>query len=1171
MHCKTAPYGFTIFKKIVLWLSFFVVTQSSAQSLQNNSNTKGQRPFIDIDKVPASAFEQGMISIKFLPQFAGNPIVHQQGNIHFNIPVIDSLNKFFHVTSAKQVFASILNDEERIEQHNAWGFNLWYRLQFPSFINIKQIIKAYTATGLFEVVEPKYKASLFVKAAYTPNDPRFAEQWHFNNTGQNGGSAGKDISLAKAWDIETGKPDVIVSIHDQAIQLDHVDLAQNIAVGKSYNFIDNTPALTLSSSHGTHVAGTVAAVNNNAIGVSGIAGGNGSPSSGVRLMSCEVFGPANANNGFAESIVYAADNGACISTNSWGFSAPDVYEVSVLDAIDYFCEYGGGNVLQGGLVVCAGGNSGIIGKVFPGAYERVICVAATNYKDEKSQYSTYGDWFDIAAPGGDYSAGAVSAVLSTALNNEYIFSDGTSMSCPHVTGVAALVASVLRGKASANDVRNILLTTTDNISDINPNYKALLGSGRLNAYKALLKAKAFSEGQLTPPVKLFRATYGCTQFNLNWATNGSSNKVVVAVNNSSDFGNPTDGSSYTAGTILPGGGKIIYAGTATFFTLPVTDTNSTFVFKIWNADNNNNYSFGKTMELFVKPTVIASGANALVQNFNFPPLYPTKIWRSNNTNFLSSWIHTANDTAGMGAGDNYSMCRYNFNYDTQLGSNDTLSGPLLKVNGADSIILSFWRAYQFSNNGRTFSDTLEVVVSTDCGNTFSSVWKKGGAELATVTSNANIELRPFGIDKWKQETIDLSIYKNQGKILIGFRGYNGRGNNLFLDNINVAVRFKNDAGISAIAQPSGTTCNTQIAPQVKIKNQGNNTITSIKLSYVIDGGNTVSSTLNLALKKDADTLVTLALQNIAAGSHILKLYTSLPNNIADEFVLNDTLTTSFTISPSLSLPLAESFESADFPPANWEINQQPADNYTWQKTATAASKGNASAFMQNYLYRFNEARDDLITPSYQITQKTDSIFLLFDVAAATKESPFTTTKPLDTLFVAISKDCGNTWTDIYKKWGNTLQSINQTQAYTTQFVPTANQWRTDSLNISSLLQQGDVFKIRFSNIENYGNNIYLDNVRLYSKTLPAGLLEKGYSIYPNPFKQQLVVHHAAAPSTLKNIVLYNATGKRIAMYTYNGAAPQIATITTAHLIAGVYSVQLIYSGKTVTEKLIKLQ
>ena len=235
--------------------------------------------------------------------------------------------------------------------------------------------------------------------------------------------------------------------------------------------------------HGTHVAGTISAVNNNGLGVASVAGGDhaaGIP--GVQLMSCTIFSghSAASDSGSGNAIKWGADHGAVISQNSWGYSADSNGDgrvspselssfknwkiPSVLSkAVDYFIKYAGcdnaGNQLpdapmQGGLVFFACGNDNIEYDVIS-TYEPIIAVGATNVSGGKASYSCYGDWVDIAAPGGDGSYSVWSTLPSKVADgygrvqttNGYGGSSwqGTSMACPHASGVAALLVSYFGG------------------------------------------------------------------------------------------------------------------------------------------------------------------------------------------------------------------------------------------------------------------------------------------------------------------------------------------------------------------------------------------------------------------------------------------------------------------------------------------------------------------------------------------------------------------------------------------------------------------------------------------------------------------------------------------------------------------------------------------------------
>lgn len=366
------------------------------------------------------------------------------------------------------------------------------------------------------------------------NDPMLLQQWHYYNYGQvknpagMGSTPGADIKLFDAWKITMGDPRVIVSVHDQGVQFDHPDLAANMWVNQAekngrvgvdddnngyiddiygYNFASSTSQIS-PGEHGSHVAGTISAVNNNGVGVAGIAGGSGK-GDGARIMGCQVF-MGDASAGFAQSYVYAANNGAVISQNSWGHTKPDYYEQAILDAIDYFIEYAGkdenGNPLPntpmvGGLVVFASGNEGIDGKCYPGYYEPCLAVSATGPWNDKPAYTNFGSWVDISAPGGSSADNGTEAagVLSTVDGGKYSYFQGTSMACPHVSGVAALVLSAYGHEAyTPAMLKNRLLAGVTKWSEIGKDeYIVNMGAGLLNAAKAVAPDNAIAPDAIT--------------------------------------------------------------------------------------------------------------------------------------------------------------------------------------------------------------------------------------------------------------------------------------------------------------------------------------------------------------------------------------------------------------------------------------------------------------------------------------------------------------------------------------------------------------------------------------------------------------------------------------------------------------------------------------------------
>ncbi|MBP3533342.1 MAG: S8 family serine peptidase, partial [Alistipes sp.] len=380
-----------------------------------------------------------------------------------------------------------------------------------------------------------------------------------------GAKAGADVNCEEAWKLCTGDPSIIVAIVDHCVQWDHPDLAANMWVNPressgasgvdddgngyvddihGYNFYSNT-VLTIATvegaHHGTHVAGTVAAVNNNGTGVCGIAGGSGK-NDGVKLMSCQIFhnGKGTNSRATAPAIKYAADNGASIIQCSYGYEAGSytsdaqyaVRDSAEKEAIDYFIKTKNNDVLDGGLAIFAAGNDmrGMSG--YPAAYRDYISVTAMSCDYTPAYYTNYGPGCNVAAPGGDvyqnyWDTGNLadapnmpsSQVLSTVLNSGYGYAQGTSMACPHMSGVAALglsYAHKLGKHFTVDEFKALLLTSVNEIDryctgtkdyvtqsgmkatlNLAP-YKGKMGTGCIDAYQVLMNI----EGTPCVPVRV---------------------------------------------------------------------------------------------------------------------------------------------------------------------------------------------------------------------------------------------------------------------------------------------------------------------------------------------------------------------------------------------------------------------------------------------------------------------------------------------------------------------------------------------------------------------------------------------------------------------------------------------------------------------------------------------
>lgn len=538
------------------------------------------------DKVLNSSEDaiKGSILVRFNPSAESRlaECATRSGATRTGVQEVDALLDKVNGYAVEPIFTVTEKNRKKVYER---GLHLWYELSFDKECDIDAVAEELAKIAEVQYIQfsqeicrigaPKSVAVSQLEVMDTRtstttlpfNDSYRRFQWSLNNLGKYSEvsinnqypdipepMAGADINILPAWKLTKGDPSIIVAVVDEGVMYSHEDLAANMWVNKNEipgDYIDNDNngfeddiyglnCVRLDgdikwnkegdSGHGTHVAGIISAVNDNGLGICGIAGGD-KECGGVKIMSIQTFsgngGASQAN--LAKGIQYAADNGAHILQNSWGYKSSLAdknnpgndrgYKIACraeAEAIDYFIANGGDDngPIEGGVVIFAAGNDGVALPGYPAAYQPCVAVAAHTPSLRPAYYTCYGPGTDIMAPGGEalYINGAILSTVPDDFQDKsiehYALMQGTSQACPHVSGVAALglsYAKKLGKRYTAEEFRSMLLSAAN---DIEPhltgvisiptatggvkriyysNYRGKLGAGYIDAYKLLLQ------------------------------------------------------------------------------------------------------------------------------------------------------------------------------------------------------------------------------------------------------------------------------------------------------------------------------------------------------------------------------------------------------------------------------------------------------------------------------------------------------------------------------------------------------------------------------------------------------------------------------------------------------------------------------------------------------------
>lgn len=623
------------------------------------------------------------------------------------------------------------------------------RLKFSAIDKVDDLLKHFEQLPFIEYAEkiPAYSAS------YTPNDFGSNSQgdaWHLYK-----------IKAREAWDYTKGDTTITVAVVDQEFDVNHSDLKNNIWVNPNEipnnnidddnnGYIDDVSGWDISDgdnnvtnyvssylNHGTPCAGLVAATTDNSNGVAAI-GFN------IKIIPVKVCRDNQTDKYFKnpdEGILYASTVGADIISCSFGGAG---YSTTTQNLINFVSSLGS-------IVVASAGNESTSDIHYPAGYQNVITVAASDINDNKASFSNFGSWIDISAPG--------VATKTTYRNNSYLSFTGTSGSCPITAGLLALMKSQMPTILNS-ELTSCLINNADNIDNLNPIYVGQLGSGRINAEKAM---KCVDSIKKSPPV-------------LNISTNNNyicpHQEITLTANSYKRQPDSVVWYIYKRDTIEKYNGQQIGVS---------FERDSAFDIAAVVYDG-----YGKD-SLFLSQYIQVSSLYSNVFYFeDFESAQPNiKILNPNADNV--KWRRANAPKTNNSANNAFKI---NFSDFASSGDRDAFITPVFDLSRAVKARLYFQHAY-YNNNLLSSKDSLIVYASIDSGQTFPyKMLAKVAADLNTSTRFVISGFEPIDNNDWcivqsKCVYVALDSLVGEKNVALKFETNYDKGNNLFIDDIKV--------------------------------------------------------------------------------------------------------------------------------------------------------------------------------------------------------------------------------------------------------------------------------------------------------------------------------------------------------------------------------------------------
>jgi hypothetical protein len=520
-------------------------------------------------------------------------------------------------------------------------------------------------------------------------------------------------------------------------------------------------------------------------------------------------------------------------------------------------------------------------------------------------------------------------------------------------------------------------------------------------------------------------------------------------------------------------------------------------------------------------------------------------WQIINADNGTTWTNVAAGTGNRAMFIDF----YNYQADSAV---DLLASPYYQLSSTAGSLLKFDKAYATFPN--VYYETLRVLVGTGCStdpSLFTEIYRKSGTALATTSEKVN----PFTptASEWSSEILSLSAYAGQ-TIQLRFEATNGNGNNLFLDNVQVATGSFDDVNIISLLSPGPVICKNNPAPSIEIQNLGTAPIT--KLNFQVSVGTQqlpVQSFTGLQLASGASQQFSLDQLNLTEGNNTVSIAVANPDVSQDATPSNNTTTFNIVYNNSIEVvPHRQKFENGL---GSWSVFANPGQE-KWKQTTTN--------FGKSYVY---EAFSNSI-----IGQESWLVSPVMDLSDITQGSLFFSTSygkhpsASESLRVLVSTDCGEHYNnEVFIKTGSQLQNATSGTAWEPDL---ATHWTREYLSINDF---AGLDQVRFAFVvrNESGNNLYLDDIEFFVQDDPdPPVISERWSVYSSEFSPtEFYITFKLEEKQDVRLVLYNTIGQVVIDNTLPDVLNQTYTVSLLGQTTGVYIARIVTNTERGSVKL----